>query len=101
MCKRSDDDPLVRHFVDQYRLNLLSIPRADADPGDLYVRDHHGLAAPGAPAGFVPRAPQLPEPRRGEAVTGLSGKLSRRVSTKLGLGLLEAFLTALGAAGIV
>ena len=76
MCKRSDDDPLVRHFVDKYRLNLLSIPRENADPGDLYVHDDRGLAAPGALAGFLTPPPQLPEPRRGETVTGLSGRLA-------------------------
>jgi hypothetical protein len=101
MCKRGDDDPLVQHFIDEYRLNLLAIPREGAEPGDLYVRDRHGIAAPGAIASFVTPPPRLPDARRGEVVAGLTGRISRRVSFKIGLGLLQNFLLALGAAGIV
>jgi hypothetical protein len=101
MCKRSSDDPLVRHFIDEYRLNLLSVPREHAEPGDLYVRDRGGISAPGAIAAFVSPPPALPEPRRGEIVSGLSGRLSHQISVRVGLQLLQNFLIALGAVGIV
>ena len=101
MCKRTSDDPLVRHFVEHYRLNLLSMPREHVEPGDLYVRDRAGISAPGALAAFVTAPPELPEPRRRELVSGLKGELSHQVSLRVGLGLLQNFLTALGAVGIV
>jgi hypothetical protein len=101
MCKRSDEDPLVRYFVDEYHLNLLTIPREGAAPGDLYVEDKHGVTAPGNVAGLLDPPPELSIRPQREAMAGLAGVLSRDVSYKVGVGLLENFMIALGAAGVV
>lgn len=101
MCKRSDPDPLVRYFVDEYHLNLLATPREHAAPGDLYIQDRNGISAPAQVAGFLDPVPTLDIRPRTEVMAGLAGKVSRQVSFSAGLGLLESFLLALGAGGIV
>jgi len=37
--KRDIDDPLMRLFLEKYRLNLLSVPRENASVGDVYIID--------------------------------------------------------------
>jgi hypothetical protein len=101
MCKRTTTDPLVRAFLDTYHLNLLAVPRADAAPGDVYVETERGLSAPGRFANVLRGAFELPPVRAGEPIADLSVKLSRALDLKVGLGLLETFLAAVGAAGLI
>lgn len=101
VCKRTDEDPLVRYFVDEYHLNLLAHPREGAAVGDLYVQDKHGITAPGHIAGLLVPAPALDLRPRTETLAGLGGKLSRRISFTVGVGLLENFLLALGVGGVL
>jgi hypothetical protein len=99
--RHTTDDPLVRYFLEQYRLNLLTVPREGVKPGDLYVEDDKGITASGRVAGFLTPRPKLPRALRGETMADLSGRVSRSLSLDVGLGLLQNFLLALGAAGVM
>ncbi len=101
MCKRNTTDPLVRYFLDQYRLNLLAVPRERVKPGDLYVEDKRGVTAPGQVGSFLTPPPKLPRPVRDETMADASGQMSRRLSLDVGLRLLQNFLLALGAVGVM
>jgi hypothetical protein len=101
MCKRNGDDPLVRKFLDDYGVNLLRLPRERADCGDLYIRNGKTVSAPGDVRALLEPPIDLPEVERGERLADLSGTISKKISLDVGLGVLEAFLAALGAAGIV
>jgi len=101
MCKRDTEDPLVRLFLDKYSLHLLERPREDVEVGDVYPH-YDGTTWPSGSLGALLSQPlPFPEVRRGEKVADMSGTLSSAVSTKLGLGLLDRFLSVLGAAGVV
>jgi hypothetical protein len=99
MCKRSEAkaDPLVNTFLERYHLNLLAIPRQNADVGDLYIHDGKHTAPSGKLAAFLAKPFQLPVVTRGETMAAVTGTVSRSVKTEVGLGLLESFLLALGA----
>jgi hypothetical protein len=99
--RNTSEDPLVRHFLDEYRLNLLTVPREGVKPGDLYVEDDKGITASGKVAGFLTPTPKLPRAARGETMADVSGHVSRALSLDLGLGLLQNFLLALGAVGVM
>jgi hypothetical protein len=101
VCKRSTTDPLFRMFLDRYGLNLLSIPREKAAVGDLYVFDGRRTSAPGNVSYFLDSPVELPSPTKGEHMADVAGEISDGVSLKAGLGFLEGFLAALGAAGVV
>lgn len=102
MCKRSTDDPLVRTFLDRYSLNLLPLPRAGIECGDLFRRDDAGRISTefklssvvSPPLGELDIDPDEP-------LAALRGTLSHGRDVEFGLGLLEAFLAALGAAGVL
>ena len=99
MCKRSEAhaDPLLSVFLERYHLNLLAVPRRDADVGDLYIDAGGRTAAAGRLASFLARPFALPEVTRGEPMAAVSGSLSNSVKAEAGFGLLEGFLAALGA----
>ena len=99
--KRKSKDPLLRMFLDKYHLNLLSVPREKAEVGDLYVYDGKRASAPGKISFFLNEPIEMPEVREGEIMADITGTLSHGVAFKVGFGLLEGFLTALGASGIV
>jgi hypothetical protein len=101
MCKRSTDDPLVRAFLDDYGINLLRVPRENACCGDLYVKTGRSVSGPGDVAELFDPAVRLPRPRRNERLADLSGKRSTKIDLKVGIGLLDAFLAAIGAAGVL
>lgn len=102
MCKRDTTDPLVRHFLDEYGLNLLKRPRAGVDCGQAYVRDRHGgLSAPVTLDAILEPAPELPPIRRDEEIVEISGMMSHGVEREAALELLEAFMAAVGAGGFV
>jgi hypothetical protein len=101
MCKRNTEDPLVRKFLDDYGINLLRIPRERADCGDLYVKNGGVVSPPLDVRELLDPQVKLPRARRGEALADLRGTLSQQFALDLGLGLLDSFLAAMGAAGIV
>ena len=70
MCKRSDaeKDPLLNTFLQRYQLNLLSVPRAGADVGELYVHDGKRVGSPGQLASFLAQPFVMPPIQRGEAM---------------------------------
>lgn len=99
MCKRSAaaGDPLLKVFLERYHLNLLALPRENADVGDLYVHDGKRTGSPGQLASFLARPFQMPPVARDEAMALLAGTLSSGTKTDVGLGLLEGFVMAMGA----
>lgn len=101
MCKRSEPDPLLRLFVDLYNLHLLAIPRENAAVGDLYVHDGRRTSAPGSLTNFLTPHFTLPPVARDERMADVAGTLSQGVDVKLGLGLLEGFLSAMGGGGLI
>jgi len=101
MCKRSTDDPLVRMFLDRYKVNLLALPRERAFCGQVYVRDGRRVSSGAQIAGLVEPAVTLPPVFEGERLTALAGELSESVQLNAGLGLLQGFMTAIGAAAVV
>jgi len=100
MCRRTTPDPLLRLFLDRYGLHLLAVPRAGAGVGEVYVSDGRRTF----PVGDV-RHLLLPSldlvPQRDEPMADVAGRFTREVGLEAGLGVLEAFLTAIGAAGII
>lgn len=99
MCRRSEKDPLVRLLTDRYRLNILRVPRAGIDVGDLLVDDSGDLRHMGGFARFFDPPLELPEPFE-RPLAPVSGKVSRAISGKVAVNPLAAFLTALGVPGI-
>jgi hypothetical protein len=90
-------DPLLNLFLERYHLNLLSVPRENIDVGELYIHDGTRTAAAGKLAAFLARPFDMPAAIRGESLATLAGTLSNSVEAEVGLGLLDGFLTALGA----
>ncbi|MFD0578346.1 gasdermin [Dactylosporangium darangshiense] len=90
----------MRAFLDRYGLNLLTVPRAAASIGDLYVVQGGRVLPPASVNGFLRPTPQLP-PARHETLADLSGVASSTISWEAGIGLFEGFLAALGAAALV
>lgn len=101
MFKRNTDDPLVRMFLDKYNLNLLSVPRENARVGDLYVYDGKRTSTPGSITYFLEPPFEIPRVNAGESMADVIGQVSNGMSLNAGLGLLECFLAAMGAAGIL
>lgn len=101
MCTRKTQDPLLRMFLDKYGLNLLSIPRKEAQCGDLYVAQAAGLSTPGSVKHLLEPKPRLPAAVTDELLSDIKGLISDAVSTNVGLGLMETMLSAFGASGIV
>lgn len=96
MCKRTEPDPLLRLFVDEYNLHLLAIPRENAAVGDVYVHDGRRTSAPGSITHLLTPPFTMPAHTRGERLADVAGTLSRGVDVAVSIGLLEGFLTALG-----
>lgn len=101
MCKRTEPDPLLRLFVDEYNLHLLAIPRENAAVGDVYVHDGTRTSAPGNLAHLLTPAFTMPGTVVGEQLADVAGTISRGVDVSVGLGLLEGFLAALGAGAVI
>ncbi len=101
LWKRNTDDPLIRMFLDRYSLHLLAVPREGAAVGDLYVYDGKRVSAPGKVMYLLEPPLELPPVTAGEVMADVSGTVSNSVSLEAGFGLLEGFLAAMGAVGIV
>jgi hypothetical protein len=101
ICKRDTGDPLVRMFLDRYKINLLTVPRERVACGDVYIRNGRRVSSGVRVAELVEPAVTLPPVFEGEALADLAGTLSDGVSVDIGFGLLEGFLAAIGAGGVV
>ncbi|MGD0063176.1 MAG: hypothetical protein ABSB76_07035 [Streptosporangiaceae bacterium] len=101
MCRRDANDVLVRNFLDHYQVNLLSMPGRRVRCGSVYIGESGRYTAPGLLSDIVEPPITLPEPYREERLADLSGTWSGSISVDVGIGLLENFLIALGAAGLI
>jgi hypothetical protein len=99
MSRRDSQDPLLRAFLDTYKLNLLAVPRQNAQVGDLYVRTPEGIISPGALKFVLTPEFAMPKINVGEKMSGISGKQTAALKLKVGLNLLDGFFSVLGAAG--
>ena len=101
MCKRTTNDPLLRLFLDKYGLHMLSVPRENAKVGDLYVFDGKRVSTPGQVKYFLDTPLTMPKTFIGENMADVVGQLTHGISFKVGVSLLEGFLVAMGAGGLV
>ena len=101
--RRKSADPLLRMFLDTYYFNLLSVPRENAEIGDLYVLNANSkrASAPGHISYFLNEPITIPEIHKGEIMADIAGTFSNSISFNIGIGLLETFLAAFGASSIV
>ncbi len=99
MSRRNSDDPLLREFLDTYKLNLLSIPRENAKVGDVYVRTPTGVTQPGALQGMLTPKFTMPKITCDEEMTGISGRQTQALDFKTSVSLLDGFFSVLGAVG--
>ena len=98
MSRRNTTDPLLRAFLDDYKVNLLAIPREDAEVGDAYVAGPDGnMSMPGKLRFLLTPDIQLPEVSEGEKLTTIAGKRTRAIDLNIGFKLLEGFFSAIGA----
>lgn len=99
MCKRSDDDLLVRILTDRYKLNILRLPRHGVGVGELLIKEGKDLRCVGSIKSFFD--PELDISLNAPAVLpDVDGVTSARRSAKIAAAPLIGLLTALGAAGI-
>lgn len=97
MSRRDTSDPLLEAFFKDYKIHLLAIPRQDARVGDVYVDTKQGVTAPGHLRSLLKPAPKIPSPRVGERLAQIARTQTRALDLKIGLRLLEGFLSAVGA----
>jgi hypothetical protein len=98
MTRRNTSDPLLRAFLDSYKVNLLTIPREGAEVGDAYVEGVDGaMSTPGKLRFLLTPAIRLPPVSHEEKLTTIAGKRTRQLDVGVGLKLLEGFLSAIGA----
>jgi hypothetical protein len=100
MWKRTTSDPVLRRLLYQYGLHLLATPRAGAQVGDVYIYDGK-RTAPGGSLRSLLEPPLKLTPQRDEPMSDVAGQMTSEVDVQAGLGLLEAFLGALGATAII
>jgi hypothetical protein len=98
---RKSVDPLLDLLLKKYHLNLLSIPREHAEPGDLYMQDRNSnfVSTPGRITSILTPEVEIPVVKS-EQMADVSGQVSRDISGKAGLDFLEGFLNKLAGAGI-
>jgi hypothetical protein len=101
VCRRDTNDVLVRRFLDRYKLNLLALPGRRVRCGSVYVQQDGRLTAPGMLEDLIEPEVKLKKPFVENDLPDLSGRWSESISADVGIGLLESFLSALGAVGLV
>jgi hypothetical protein len=99
MSRRNSDDPLLRAFLDAYKLNLLAIPRENAQVGDVYVNTPTGISTPGALQFLLTPKFNMPKIETGEKMTDIAGTQTAALQFKVGISLLDGFFSVLGALG--
>lgn len=95
VCRRSDDDPLIRTLTDRYRLNILRLPRRGIDVGEVLIREETDLRCAG-PVGRLFTPPLDLPPVATVALPDLDGMTSARRSASTSAAPLTGLLTALG-----
>lgn len=98
MCKRPDDDPLVRMLTDRYRLNILRLPRRGVNVGEVLIKDGADLRCAGAVSRLFTPPLDLP-PVRTVALPDLDGVTSARRSARTSAAPLTGLLALLGVGG--
>lgn len=88
------DDPLLKYLLKEYHLNLLSVPRANASVGDLYIRKGNSkdFFPPSSIAYFLEPQFQLPRITTDETMADIVGNVSKDMSANAGLELVKAFV---------
>jgi hypothetical protein len=98
MSRRNTADPLVRAFLDTYKVNLLSVPRENAEVGDAYVEMANGsVSAPGKLRHLLTPEIRMPDILPDELMATIRGKQTRALDLSAGINLLEGFFSAIGA----
>ena len=92
----------MRAFLDRYGVNLLALPRRDIACLELFRRDASGRVSTAFALDSVidPSLGQL-DLREGEPLAPLKDTRSTKRDLRLGVGLLEGFLAALGAPALI
>jgi hypothetical protein len=98
MCKRSDDDPLIRTLTDRYRLNILRLPRRGIDVGEVLIREGADLRCVGSVSRLFAPPLDLP-PVATVGLPDVDGVTSARRSAHAAATPLTGLLAALGIAG--
>jgi hypothetical protein len=75
MSRRNAKDPLLERFLEDYKLNLLKIPRQDAAVGDAYADRDGVITGPGRLASLLVPKLTMPRVKTGEKLTNLSTTL--------------------------
>jgi len=101
MCRRNTSDELIRRFLDDYHVNLLSMPGRRVQCGSVYIKEGKRLTAPGLLSEIIEAELTLPSPFAEDDLSDLSGTWSDSVSLSVGIKLLSNFLTALGLGGLL
>jgi hypothetical protein len=101
MCRRNTSDELIRRFLDDYHVNLLSMPGRRVQCGSVYIKEGKRLTAPGLLSEIIQPELILPSPFAEDDLSDLSGTWSDSVSLSVGIKLLSNFLTALGLGGLL
>ncbi len=101
MCRRDTNDILIRRFLDRYQVNLLSMPGRRVQCGSVYIKEGGRITAPGLLNEIIEPPVTLAKPFVEDDLADLSGTWSNSVSLTVGIKLLDNFLNALGAAGLI
>jgi hypothetical protein len=99
--KKDTTDPVMRIFLDRYKLNLLSIPREKIAVGDLYVHDGKKTSSPGSIKYFLEPPLKLPPLLEGENMAEISTSMTENVDFEVGINFLDAFLSGFGIGAVI
>lgn len=98
--KRNTRDPLMRTFLDKYKLHLLALPSQETLIGQICVYREEDLIGRDSMTLFLEQDYQIP-PVTSTKMGDIEGKLSQAVSIDIGLGLLENFLSSFGIGSVI
>jgi len=101
MCRRDTNDVLIRKFLKDYQVNLLSMPGRRVRCGSVYIKQGKRITAPGLLSEIIEPELTLESPFVEDDLADLSGTWSGSVSLTVGIKLLSNFLNALGAGGLI
>jgi hypothetical protein len=101
MCRRNTNDKLVSRFLNDYQLNLLTLPGNRVRCGSIYIQEGRKLTAPGSLGDVVEPELSFPAPYREPRIADLCDEWSAAYSADVGIGLLSGFLAALGVAPLL
>ncbi len=101
MCRRDTNDVLIRKFLRDYQVNLLSMPGRRVRCGSVYIKQGKRITAPGLLSEIIQPELALESPFVEDDLAGLSGTWSGSVSLTVGIRLLSNFLAVLGAGGLI